>query len=1643
MPATPYPSDSSLAARLDASRQELLDLSLRNPLLNFRLSKSQGVAVVQEDSAAVYERLVQQGKSMYFQAAPSARPGAALSAKAVEATAGFTNLEAAEEGVSAEELNIRRQAYLQSVNSALQPAAEPEVLTEEQRQALLTDNKLQTAEPLAVLERRLQTTYYTARTSLEETGANILYLALGMLRWYEADSSDEARLAPLVLVPVLLERGGVTERFSAGERFKLRYTGAEVEANLSLQARLQAGFGRALPDFEEESSLADYFAAVQAAVAGLPRWQVEANSIVLGFFSFGKFLLYRDLDPSTWPAGQTPLEHPTITALLGPDTGFQDAPPTVDDEAFLDTESPAAELHQVLDGDSSQLLALLAVHEGRNLVIQGPPGTGKSQTIANLLAEAIGAGKTVLFVAEKMAALEVVKRRLDALGLGAACLELHSHKANKKALHDELRLTLGLGRPASAAQVQSQVEQLPRYRQALNDYVLGVNAPLGRSRLSAQQVAGELLLLAGQRGPTELPRLAFATLPDWTDADAARAEALAARLQATLQKIGLPKSLLFWGSELTVLLPAAQAALLPQLQESQTAVAELRNAAEALARQLGLPLPTGRAAAEALLPAARHAQLAPPLDRTPLAHPAWTEQAGRIQEVLQAGTAFAELHRQYDATLLPEAWGQPLLAERAALLEYDGKWWNFLSGDYRRARKRLQSLWRGTLHKSAAELVPVIDAIHDANRYAQVITEANTLASPLFGPAWLGLRSDWPALRRLADYVLLTHQRIARQELPAELLTYLSQSASQISGYNFNQQTPLPFGFRESSGEGLGEGLAPLLATLETALTHQRSALQAVADALQLNEARRFGPQGRLQFQPFAVQEHTLAAWAADLPALRLTTEWNNVAAEARNEQFPELLLLAESWAPAAQLLALAVRQAWLEHLQQLAYEQHPALRRFEQAAHEELISHFRQADRESLYHNRIRAMRRHYEQLPSPQAGGQMLVLKNEFAKKTRHLPLRRLMQQAGRAVQAIKPVFMMSPLSVAGYLPPGAVEFDLVVFDEASQVKPVDALGAIARGRQLVVVGDSKQLPPTSFFDSLTGAGEDADEENVTADMQSILELCKARQMPERMLRWHYRSRHQSLIAASNHLFYHDHLVVFPSPGGHSKLGLAYHYLPDTHYERGSTRTNPREAEAVAVAVLQHARATPHLTLGVVAFSMAQRQAIQDALDRQRRQQPDAEEFFNRHPHEPFFIKNLENVQGDERDVILISVGYGRTAEGALAMNFGPLNGEGGERRLNVLITRAKQRCEVFTNLTADDLDLSRTTAKGVAALRTFLAFAQHGRLDQSAETKQEVEAPFEDVVAQALTARGYQLHSRVGSQGFYLDLAVVDSEQTGRYVLGIACDGAMYKRARSARDRDRLREEVLTGMGWRLHRIWSTDWFRNPAQAAERAVAAIEAARHAAAQELQPEPAAAYAPATSRAPLVREESSRSATNPYQLAQLPPTIQQRELHQHPVGRLAAWVTEVVGVESPVHVDEVTRRLALAAGASQVGSRIRASVQAAIKLATTTRGVRQQADFLWTPSMREPTPRDRSALPPASRKLGFVAPEELAAAVLAVVRGGFSVEQEAVPPAAARLLGFARLSEEQRELISGAIDKLLANGSILDKNGVLTPGNS
>jgi very-short-patch-repair endonuclease len=820
---------------------------------------------------------------------------------------------------------------------------------------------------------------------------------------------------------------------------------------------------------------------------------------------------------------------------------------------------------------------------------------------------------------------------------------------------------------------------------------------------------------------------------------------------------------------------------------------------------------------------------------------------------------------------------------------------------------------------------------------------------------------------------------------------------------------------------------------LTSKLNEQQTSLLFLLGRIQMDMGVR-SPGTSLDQLFFQAQLQTIENWIKNFPELQKIIAWNNLKQVAADEKFSFLISASLEWDGAKDHLKTALQKTWYEYLIEQAFSFSPALIKFERASHEEVVEKFKKLDILNLHYNRVMVALKHWENVPRQQAGGQVNILRNEFNKKARLMPIRKLIQEAGLAIQAIKPVMMMSPMSIANFLTPGSIEFDLVIFDEASQVRPVEALGAIARGKQLVVVGDSKQLPPTSFFDKLNMDIED--EDNVTADIQSILGMCDAQGAPQRLLRWHYRSRHESLISLSNREFYENKLVIFPSPGSRSRMGLSFHYLENAVYDRGKTRTNPVEAEAVADAVIHHALNNPKQSLGVVAFSTAQMQAIQNTLEVKRRKYPEAENFFRSHAHEPFFVKNLENVQGDERDVILISIGYGKIEDGKVPMSFGPLNNEGGERRLNVLITRAKLRCEVFTNITSDDIRPTELTKFGIRALKSFLYFAQHGRFDAQEEIIIPDKRPFEDQVAEQLTAVGYTVRKKVGSDAFYIDLAIVDPLNPGRYILGIECDGDAYASAKSARDRDRLRKQVLETMGWKIFRIWSTDWFRNPKQELERLIAAIEKAKELTAlDDVEEEALENEVVTVSRE---KEDISISSISTYVFAVLPAEVAQQELHLHSFGKLAEWITEVVKVEGPVHFDEMARRMAEAAGISKVGSRIKYTLTQAVQYAGQAGLVKSIGDFLWLKDMEVPVIRDRSGLSPTSKKLQYIAPEEVNLAIQKIVEEAIAIQLEAAVPFIAKLFGFARVTEELKKDILAAIELSLAQNIIIKEGDFL-----
>lgn len=1530
----------TILQKLEASRRELLDLGMRNPLLNYRLPAGRGLRIVQEQSAATYDILVSQGKAMTF------------SPRSEKAPADLTS---------------------ETIDN-------------------VPDAKLQTSELAATLQLRLLNTYYAARTSLEEQGVNTLYLTLGMLQWYETTTSTEVRQAPLVLVPVSLERS------SARERFRLRYTGAEVEMNLSLQAKLKAEFNLLLPDMpdEEEVDVAAYIGAVEKVIKGMPGWQVVTDAIELGFFSFGKFMLYHDLDSTQWPADSKPIAHPILQDLYT--DGFRDAQPSVPEDAFIDAEPRTATLHQVVDADSSQLLAMLAIQEGRNLVIQGPPGTGKSQTITNIIANAIGEGKKVLFVAEKMAALEVVKRRLDNIALGEACLELHSHKANKKELHRALKSVLDLGKPA-IHKLQQEVAMLAAYQDELNGYCAAIHTAIGKSGWNAQAVTGRLLQIAAAY-PVALPRLLPPSMPSWGAEQMQQATALAERIQAWINESGLPADNAFWGSGLQVLLPQQQQVVANALQQADGAVQLLQELSATVAAHVSTPAPLNPTGTALLAATMQLASKKPDLSDINISHDAWLLQAADIQELLQIGKQLGSIRDQYEQVLLPLAWQQPVLEIRGQLLAYGDKWYKFVMGTYRRSKQQLAALCKNGLPADTAAQLSLVDAILAAQQLSASLQTYEALAKALFGNRWKQQASDWQQLESVCTYLQEVHEAVQQGSCLAILPAYL--------------QVQVPATTAAAHYQGL-----------EQALQRHRQELGTLIGMIDLDEKIHFADGPVLLQRPYEEQLLILSVWIQRLPELHQVIAWNNLKEKATALQLDCLIAAAAHWSAAGTQLKAALEQSWYNYLLEQAILSAPAIRSFERSSHEEAIRQFRKLDITHQQYNRARAALTHWEAVPRLEAGGQVNVLRTEFNKKARHMPIRKLMQEAGLAIQAIKPVFMMSPLSIANYLPPGALEFDLVIFDEASQVKPVDALGAILRGKQLVVVGDSKQLPPTSFFDSLTADLED--EENVTADMQSILGMCEAQGAPQRMLKWHYRSRHESLIHLSNQEFYDNKLVIFPSPGGAEQMGLVWHHLPDTIYDKGQTRTNRQEAAAVAAKVLEHARLYPHLSLGVVAFSTTQMQAIQEELEVLRKAAPEQEAFFGQHPEEPFFVKNLENVQGDERAVIFISVGYGKTAEGTVSMSFGPLNNDGGERRLNVLITRAKLRCEVFTNLRPEDIDLGRTQSRGVQALKHFLHYAAHGSTLAGDAITEVAEHPFEDHIAALLRESGYTVRTRVGTAGVYIDLAIADPAAPGQYLLGITCDGASYEAARSVRDRDRLRQQVLEGMGWKLYRVWSTDWLRHPQRELERLIHAIEAAKASVhVIDAASEPAAI---------IEREEKDilpEATVAMYELGAVPGEIAAVDFHDHPIGRLSGWMEDIVNVESPVHIEEVTRRLGEAAGLQRISSRVKESLKTTMDFAADKGRIKVKGDFLWHKDMETPLLRNRSELPATSRKLVYIAPEELQLAILQVVTAAIAITPEDAVPLIAKLFGFTRVTEEMKQSILEHLQTAVAEEVII-----------
>jgi very-short-patch-repair endonuclease len=1597
-------TDPRVAAAADAWKRKLLDLTKRNRALNFRPAKVSTIAIVDEQPAEVFRRIVVREAAMRFRAAADAREG------------GSSEPESAAVADSPAALFPELGDEHDAAGSEFMPY-DASLLDERH-----TDDHLQTASTPDALDKSLRRLDDQARLTIEEQGVNTLFLALGMLYYKESPDSTETFRAPLVLVPVGLARK------SARSGYTVRAADEDPIVNPALAEYLRINYGLRLPELPDSNALDDDYdlqgllGAVRDLVADRSHWSVKTE-IFLAPFSFQKFVMYKDLEQNA-PAL---VEHRLIRQLVTrsgdvPDGHFLSLPDEIR-AMDLDDEFAPEKTAQIVDADSSQLRAIAAASRSYDLVIEGPPGTGKSQTITNLIAQALSLGKSVLFVAEKMAALEVVHDRLVRAGLGEFCLELHSTKASKREVMKALATALDASLINVATRTTS-TQRLPAVRATLTEYAEAVHTPHGSLAMTPYRAYGELGRVL------DAPRVKYAGPVDEVVTRERLDETLRQLhdLAVTAVPIGVPAQH-SWRDTTKTFYSADDLETVRELaNETIERVGKLSRDGPVVREALGLPPIATFADVDTVTRIANVIRRSPGAPLAVLQSDGWNQPPAEATALIGRGRELARLEARIAQHLTAEVFDQNhaddvLHVERKTQGAFG--FLAFLDGRYRAIRSRWTAYRLSSYRPSLIEQANEMKLVDRVRAERETMRASDAGGRELFGALWQGKESSWDVLDAYVRWVVELRALYLRHSLSARALEVASRPAPDLSAVDRLRDAA------RDADASLGR-LRDAVGWPATYLADEPFA-SIVERVRALSDNIRVGPQ-----------------WAAFEAARR-------TAAQSLAGAIVPLAMSGDlSFGDLASAFLRAFYLKWLS----LVVRQRPALERFHTMTHEERVAEFRQLDERVLVENRgalIAQLRdRVQHALREPDAAAAMPFLRQQMARQRNHAPLRRTMRDAGAAVRAIKPCFMMSPLTVAQLLDGGAPGFDLVIFDEASQLPPEDAVGAVIRGRQLIVVGDPKQLPPTNFFAVSSGMasaeiGEDG--QPIYDDAESILEQYMGAGVPMSRLKWHYRSAHESLIAFSNVSFYESDLYTFPSvETATDRTGLQFEYVEGGVYEgKGLNAVEARHVadEVVRFAKLQlerRERGEPIQSLGVGTFNLRQQLAIQDELEQRRRNDPSVEPFFDLAVVEPFFVKNLENIQGDERDVIFISVTYARGADGKLRHHFGPLNGENGWRRLNVLATRARRRMKVFSSMRGEEINAAATTARGAQLLREFLTYAERGRLESlTASLSADAESPFEAELVRELTQRGVKVVPQIGTAGYRIDIGVLDDALPGRFLCGIECDGVAYHSSETARDRDRLRQQVLEARGWVIHRVWSTDWFKDRQGQVDRLIRLVDETRvrareerdaeretrarameQAARREAEEAAAATRAAAEMGTDVPETPYARPPAATYRMAPGAGQFAGSELLDAPMTQLARAVLSVVEAEAPLHESDLIGRVA-AMWDTRAGSRIQARIRDAARLAERDRLVRRRGEFYWN-SEEECLVRSRAGTRiPADR----IAPEEYEQAVLAVLATGHGFTRPQLTGEVRALLGYGRTGAALDEAVNGAVDRLLSRGAV------------
>ncbi len=1342
--------------KLNKWAELLLDTGKRNNLIHFKDTKMGTVEILSPDFVTL------------FNGAEHSAVFEVYDPKLEDEEEEFVFVED-EESESSKEKYISKEDYLSAYERKLK-----------RRQILAynTANK-----PIAALKSISK----KAKSSIEETGVNIAYLAFGFIHWTENENSQYVMRAPILLVPITIENE------SSVEPYHIRVTDDEIIVNPTFAFKLQNDHNIKLPEFDDDKGVEVYFDEVEALVSKL-KWKVSTECKV-GIFSFLKINMYKDLKDNA----TTITKNNNVRALLGElqtKASSGDGSGTAQKMDLLD-------LHNVVDADSSQAEAIEMALQGKSFVLQGPPGTGKSQTITNMIAECLLDGKKVLFVSEKLAALNVVYEKLKNVGLEEFCLELHSHKANKKQVIEELCHTLKLQKSGLSKQAERELSAKKEAQAKLDSYAVELHK---MRPLINKTLYGLYDEVAACRMAPDID-FVINNIKSKGEEYIEKAEAALCRYVEYIPSIGYDYHTNIWYGYTN---PDCSYQAVMQVKTDLLAIAELAETLQEIAKTVnekyGITIDTltHSHAFEKFFTIAKESKFITPALLT----------FATFNNALQTITKMQALAKEIltRKAILDEAFDEDIYKldgqgiYKKLTKQFNGFFSRLFNGEYKRIIgdiKLCKKDGKKPKYKYAVE------SAENLRVYQQKYAEFNNLQAnveTILGEGYQGVTTDF-------------------SRCVAEL-----QDLSQIHSTGAT--------FEQLAHQSLGEFLA------------QQSAFNELASRY----AKVFTDKGEAEKRIvacFDLKEYDL--YNVSLTALKQKCVGCYGAADKIDNwcEFVKLLqrlkalelrsfidFAIEKKVEVNQIVLSFKKAFYMQWVDSVLHES-PVLLELARVPHDEAIKRFREKDELHFEINKAKIKANLSAQRPNLDMvaqGSSISILLREGEKKRKQKGIRLLLSEIEELAQTLKPCFLMSPLSVSTYLS-SDIKFDVVIFDEASQIFPQDAVGAIYRGKQLIVVGDSKQMPPSNFFNSTTEIDSDDESEDIT-DFESILDLCSTT-FPQRRLKWHYRSRFEQLISFSNRNFYDNDLVTFPSSKT-DKVGTGVDYVyVDGVFDR-KTKTNRKEAEKIVDMVFEHIEKYPERSLGVVAFSISQQSLIDKLISKRRQQDPSKDSFFKSDKVEPFFVKNLETVQGDERDTIIFSIAYAKDSQGRILANFGPINREGGERRLNVAVTRAKYNVKLVSSMHYTDIDLSSSKSVGARLLRAYLDYAENGEiaLERAIEVNpfEHFDSEFEMEVCDFLREKGYSVDTQVGCSSFKIDLAVKRPD-TSDYVLAVECDGATYHSSKTARDRDRLRQDILERMGWKFYRIWSTDWFRNKRVEKDRLLKAVKEAIENAPKKVEP--------------------------------------------------------------------------------------------------------------------------------------------------------------------------------------------------------------